>query len=185
MRKPTSKKAKRCLAALAVLLVAVFVFVGNSWRSWYESFPEVHKRGADIVTQTNALFETKAWTNWHGSRVQDAVKRSGRKDIRVDMDNDSGAEGMITKISVIKGDLLVSFNPYNNLEDEPSITVDITYPGDSPVNDDYVLVMSSKSKFRKGSDSTAGSGLSPSDARKLANQVVWDVLNTVANNWQE
>jgi hypothetical protein len=173
------------VAAIALIVSAATISVTGALHREYPTFPESHKRGDDIVTQTDALFETKA-SNHRGYRVQDAIKRSGRTDITVQLSDDPGANYTITKITLIKSNLVISFDKptYADSGDTAeSIVVNLSRPSQDPIDGVFVHLMSKSTKISSGSPPVIG--MDDSKAEKLAKQAVWDVLNTTADNWRD
>lgn len=99
--KATGRQRAVRLVALILAALAVAGLFGW-WRHASAPFPVKHQRGDDIVAQAKALFDSDP------DQAQAALKRSGRKDITLDIQDDPGIH-KITNLNIKSGGELIQF----------------------------------------------------------------------------
>ncbi|WP_044088128.1 hypothetical protein [Bifidobacterium bombi] len=83
---------------MAVVLVLVVLAGSGMWWWSRNSFPVRHRLGQDVVAQTKALMTNP-------SAAQRALAKSGRKDIKLDILDDTGILPSLIDITVTQGQL--------------------------------------------------------------------------------
>jgi hypothetical protein len=178
-------RRRRMVAFVAAAVVVLVVFVGW-WGAW--ALPVVHLMHADVVTQTSALFDSDP------DRVQRAIDRSGKTDITISAFNDPGNH----RIFLISGKRQGLYFEIN----EPAKECGGYASG---VQGACLSVAFSRKPFTDPSDADTGVDIgrrsaaldqtnaataqrnlrmSKNQIEALASGTVWEVLDTVADNWR-
>ncbi|WEV58225.1 hypothetical protein OZX67_05125 [Bifidobacterium sp. ESL0728] len=150
------------------------------------SLPIKHRAHADIITQTQALF------NSDPDHVQQAITRSGNTNIKLSSFDDPGNH-RIFKITVKAHGFLAEFNEPTNCEGYSSgvrgtcTSVLISRkPFQDPTAADTSVDISNKSAILDPTDAETVQHTLHMNQHQLedfAIRVVWDVIDTVSDNW--